>query len=28
LESFTLRVFLPQCYTDFQYPDDLYNIAR
>ncbi len=25
LESFTLRVFLPQCYTDFNYPDDLYD---
>jgi hypothetical protein len=22
-ESFTLRVFLPQCYTDFNYPGDL-----
>ncbi len=26
LESFTLRVFLPQCYTDFQFPDDLDSI--
>ena len=26
LESFTLRVFLPGCYTDFQYPDDLFNL--
>lgn len=26
LESFTLRVFLPGCYTDFQYPDDLDNL--
>jgi len=26
LESFTLRVFLPQCYTDFQYPEDLFNL--
>jgi hypothetical protein len=28
LESFTLRVFLPQCYTDFQFPDDLFNLER
>ena len=26
LDSFTLRVFLPQCYTDFQFPDDLDSI--
>lgn len=26
LDSFTLRVFLPNCYTDFQYPDDMINL--
>lgn len=26
LESFTLRVFLPQCYTDFHFPEDLDDI--
>jgi hypothetical protein len=28
LVSFTLRVFLPQCYTDFQYPEDLFSLEN
>jgi len=26
LDSFTLRINLPECYTDFHYPEDLYTV--